>query len=437
MQFEVNVSDVAGITLQLRSYSQVIHAANVRLPCSYDLNYLRAKAELASEDVAIAWSSSLYSEWKNLANEMFRPGPRWDLLRQEVRRGGQINGKLPYEIQGQIYVKDLLYDIENKSQTISLHSMDAGIEQLLHGGKVQYESLINQSLSVLSAQRIGEARRKGLQVQYDWHSANREFSRQRTAVTRRFANLKMNAATLPDGILNHSKRLPGLRSQFEQDVCVAVSKLSAAHKGLRELFGFEHALPDLSLPNAFEELIKWTRTVIQWLIANSQRDRSVACTISLRELVGERGWVEGAVAREWRFNIAEDFFGDSLTTIRLRGLSVVTVARSDIRRKCDSPPRLYRFSMTPPITAVTRHSSGDARNVDQSCLAPLIIGRVTDRWTPRSPDIVGNNYIQNASPIGDWKITLDGAVPRAGHEADLLVDLADIQIDLHFVYQTK
>jgi hypothetical protein len=32
MQFEVNVSDVAGITLQLRSYSQVIHAANVRLP---------------------------------------------------------------------------------------------------------------------------------------------------------------------------------------------------------------------------------------------------------------------------------------------------------------------------------------------------------------------------------------------------------------------
>ncbi len=32
MQFEASVSDVAGITLRLRSYSQVIHAANVRLP---------------------------------------------------------------------------------------------------------------------------------------------------------------------------------------------------------------------------------------------------------------------------------------------------------------------------------------------------------------------------------------------------------------------
>ena len=40
MQFEVNVSDVAGITLQLRSYSQVIHAANVRLPWPSPVNCL-------------------------------------------------------------------------------------------------------------------------------------------------------------------------------------------------------------------------------------------------------------------------------------------------------------------------------------------------------------------------------------------------------------
>ncbi len=38
MQFEASVSDVAGITLRLRSYSQVIHAANVRLPWDIGLS---------------------------------------------------------------------------------------------------------------------------------------------------------------------------------------------------------------------------------------------------------------------------------------------------------------------------------------------------------------------------------------------------------------
>jgi hypothetical protein len=52
MQFEVNVSDVAGITLQLRSYSQVIHPANVRLPWTpmADRCILEYRISLCGED---------------------------------------------------------------------------------------------------------------------------------------------------------------------------------------------------------------------------------------------------------------------------------------------------------------------------------------------------------------------------------------------------
>ena len=34
MQFEANENVVAGTTLRLRSYSRIIHAANVQLPCT-------------------------------------------------------------------------------------------------------------------------------------------------------------------------------------------------------------------------------------------------------------------------------------------------------------------------------------------------------------------------------------------------------------------
>lgn len=154
----------------------------------------------------------------------------------------------------------------------------------------------------------------------------------------------------------------------------------------------------------------------------------------MRELVGEEKWVQGAVTGKWDFYLPPGFFGKELAHIRLRGISVVTVPRRDVERKCGAIPRLYRFVVTPPSTGSSQHRSGTVVNIDQSLLFPILLARVSTRDDRREPDVLGVSAVHNACPCGEWEITLAGGLPSHGLHADLLVDLADIQIDLHFAY---
>ena len=84
MQFEVNVSDVAGITLQLRSYSQVIHAANVRLPCSpgEGMFHSQVNASLLAKnnDLIVAYPSNADDVRRVFGNALISEKPTFVIL---------------------------------------------------------------------------------------------------------------------------------------------------------------------------------------------------------------------------------------------------------------------------------------------------------------------------------------------------------------------
>jgi hypothetical protein len=380
-----------------------------------------------------SWNEIFANTVRQLAYDSFT-GAKWEEMFIETSRGALTNGVLPYSFKDQEFNGYVNHNWYGRNQHVSWHAADSATAQMRHSFAFQFESVYNQANALMAAAGVSQARLVGLEAQRDWASRNRNFLRERTIVARRYQDLKMQEASLADGVLNHSKRLPGLRQRFEDDIVSALFKLQAVRKGFEQVYGYMPAFPAPDSIDYLDQIVGWTRTAIQWLITFADRDQSVAFPISLRELVGEDKWVQGAGTGVWTFSLPPVFFGEDLAHLRMRGVSIVTVPRHDIERKCGNVSRIYRFVLTPPGQGHSRHRSGTVVDIDQSLLSPVILARVSSRDDRREPDVLGASALHNACPCGDWTVKLAGGLPSSGLRADFLVDLADIQIDLHMAY---
>jgi hypothetical protein len=291
-------------------------------------------------------------------------------------------------------------------------------------------------------------RSQGTYERLRWTKADINFKRLRTMVTRQLADLKANAATMPEGVLNYPDRMAPIQARFDQDFGEALARIFVAQKGLRDIYGYEAPLPEIVRAFAdqsvtprsqkyFDDCLLWVRAAISWVIRFSQLDQNYVMAVSVRSLIGEQSWKQ--VVEAWKDNqeINKDFapitFGFDVSEalfpqqrhVRLRGVSAFVVG-SDMKG-------VWQLTATPPKTSYCRHlSTGRGREgakitLNQQRVPPVRLGRVGLRESLQQPDITGVSALHNVSPFGRWSVSVSGR--STGRTSVKEID--DVQLDFH------
>jgi hypothetical protein len=337
---------------------------------------------------------------KNMLDRYFS-FEKFNSVANEYRKSAWLGGLVPYSWEGQRFGGYASHTYGSVTKEANDHMADAGWETALHSmGQQEIQARIQEETYESAELSSGELLH-GLEAKAKWDNVNRSFQRQRTLVARKFQDLKAKAATSPDGILNYAKRLGGIRSRFEQDFKSAYSRLIAAEKGLRIVYGYNKPLPrDSSQIDFYDDVLFWTRDAIDWLVRFSRLEQTIVLPLEVRRLTGPDRWDEGCKNGVWTFEVSESAF-PNMHHMRMRGVSV-TVSKSGRGTAHD----LYQVILKAPKASRFTHLHCDQVPVDQASLPPLVFGRVSEREDRREPDILGLSSWHNVSPVGLWTVEI-------------------------------
>jgi hypothetical protein len=416
--------------LELNEYADLdaIHRVEEREGI-YDVPFKRSYAEANSE-----YFNNYFNEWLSQYVDTTISGYWTNAKINEVsgaaQLAGWLSGCVPYYFRSQSFDQYGQATWNGVTKDIKDHAHDSATIQAFHSLFSQFRSVLQQKWQFYSFQHSSGRRLPGLEAQYDWDFKNSSFQRWRTATARRYQDYKLRAATTADGILNYGKRLRGMRDRFHLDFRDAIARLQVLYRGLKEVYGYDVALPVNNDPvNYLDDCVLWVRSAIQALICFARREQGMALPISVRSACGERAWCAGLRTGRWKFKLDPTVF-PSMAHVRLRGISATVAAQPCSRA------RVWRIKATPPPSARIFHLDNQVVTLDQSMLSPVLMGRAQDRNSNRDPDIVGASSLHNASPIGEWTVEVLGAVPHIGrHPGQLGAQLHDICIDLQIAYR--
>lgn len=240
------------------------------------------------------------------------------------------------------------------------------------------------------------------------------------------------------GSLNFKNRAALIKERLEQDFRHAYDRLVVAADGLKRIYGYREELPGTgSGSDHLNAVTLWLRDVLQWLVAFSQLDQGSTHTISLRSLLGEKEWKRAIEVSpvQARFNLPAETF-DTLSYVRLRGLSVIVVAASQ-RGPWKAEVRLPTIGMIRhPDKVLAGSSSGSI--LDQSDLPTCAFGRVDLKGSARQPEVCGLISLLNASPVSPADVPLDKQqwqfhLVGLGGKMEEIAGIGDILIELNIV----
>lgn len=339
-----------------------------------------------------------------------------------IRKGAFLSGVAAYEYKGQQFVGYINHtyrtvkgeDISGRVQDFALQSAEAaGKRSLL----MQKDEAVIQSRAYRGAAAVSTARLPSLEARLAFAKKSADFSKARVNNERSHFELRQIAATAPDGALNFSRRLSGIRERFNQDFRDGLARLKSIQPGLKQVYGYELVLPsDETAVDFFDACLLETRKALQWLIRFCRFDQTSVVPVSLRQLVGEAQWQLGLASYEWNFSLAPYYF-EGMHLVRLRGLTAfASFAKTG---------GIVGISVNPPKQGLMTSDRGSV-TLDQSRLPACRLFRVQERQANRDSDVVGVALLHNASPIGDWRVK----VVRMPSES-----LTDLSIDLLVNYR--
>lgn len=338
-----------------------------------------------------------------------------------------LTGLVHYSYQGQRFDRYNEATWNGAKKPIYMHYYDAGVTRSNHNAIAEFYDFRTKIQQFLLEADVNSRRLPGREAKSDWDALNVSFQVRRTKVARKYQDIRFKATVSHDGVLNRAKRLEALRERFRKDFRDAFSKLLKAEEGLKEVYGYIDPLPrSFDSLDHYDECLLWTRDAIQWIVRFSRREQSMVMPISLKDVIGNSAWKEGKKTGQWTFTLRSSDFPD-LYFLRLRGIGAY------VDDKCGYHGRLWRIRLELPSKGVFyrgTYDSKDTGTLDQSDLPSARLGRVTQRDYPRDGDVVGTSSLHNASPLGDWKVTLLGAIPSV----DDARGLEDIVIDLHLAF---
>jgi len=253
-------------------------------------------------------------------------------------------------------------------------------------------------------QNIGLARRT------DWERDNQGYRRQRTDVARKAAEAKVAALTTPDGALNYRKQMEPLAERMRRDATDALARLDAAELGLRLLYGNSTPLP-LAVRTAIDtgavshavmdQASGWTRDALSWLLQFKQLDQNLVMPVSLRDLCGKPKWTEGLASGTWTVPVPASLFPD-LAHVRVRGIRAHVYG-------CGQDAGYWTVTAKAPEQAKIRHIKANPPVLDQKALPKILLPRTGTRINAPEAEFVGMLALFNASPIGDWTVTISNS----------------------------
>ena len=319
------------------------------------------------------------------------------------------------------------------------HAKKAAFDQSFYHMHNKKYALYTQKYMHDMDRDVVKQRYEGSNEQMEWARKEIEFRRRRAQAAREVGDLKIRLATEPGGAFNYVEQMDKIRLQYERDIREALARIKAANEGLKLIYGYNEALPEaitlqLNLVNenkkgqqtacsVLEDSFVWVGDALAWLSNNSMVDQAYTMSISIRQTVGDKKWYEGRRSGQWKFEIPESFFPDQ-KYVRLRGISVYV---SGIRAK-----GVWMGRIDLPKRSFCHHSSGRVADLDQASIPPILIGRISKRNREFQRGIAGASIIHNASPFGEWRVSLNEK-STAGNVLDSVEEIElvdDLELDL-------
>jgi hypothetical protein len=295
----------------------------------------------------------------------------------------------------------------------------------------QLTSASSDSQAVTAQTEELDANQKGLQTQFIWKDANRQFLRERAWVARQALLTKLSMAQQVDA-LDFLAQANSIKARYIQGVSDAYARLIAVADGLKAYYAypFPDARPD-PLPafdpddrDTHDQIVAWTRRVGQWLAAFTRRTNSYILPLSLKFLAGNT-WSDGLKTGIWSFSLG-NYFDDFQRHIRVRGITAWAVNDHNM---------LWEVDLIPPVLATVHFESLPGKPGKKSIItqdATLCrVSRVMSRQRLAVPEIGAVTAAFTGSPTGQWVVKVRNAEDRESLP-DQFPD--DIEIDLYLSY---
>ncbi|UFS71168.1 hypothetical protein LPW11_03005 [Geomonas sp. RF6] len=211
----------------------------------------------------------------------------------------------------------------------------------------------------------------------------------------------------------------------------AMNRACVAEEGLRTIFGYTEITSPLppeaeTLNESLTTLAMWIRNSMEWLTRYQRQEQRFTRVVSIRSLLNRGMWTQVKHARDsipLKLQIPSDLFR-SHENCRLLGIGAALVG--------DAGAVQWSVSVRLPNEAHYERS-GEYVDVDQSDLAPIMLGRVENRKSPRPPELCGTTTHLNASPFGRstqggvWHVEISRP---AGSNAETFGHLEDLVLEL-------
>jgi len=275
--------------------------------------------------------------------------------------------------------------------------------------QAQGESIGNKAGDLGSAHSREEAQ----QAVLDWTLMDQAYQKVQADARAAAWQAKRSAIDDPNGLLNFTTMQASVLARINQDWGTVTDRLAVVQTGLATLFGFAFGSYD-----SIDAATLAVRDAIEFINRVTLRDQNVVIPLNLRLLMAPTAWNAGLATGQFAFDVDEGGLLASLQNVRLRGLSAVI----------NSPHsgQLWSVRVTLPSDTWSRH--GDEEVVDFTQTLPLcLLNRVTSFDAIRDPDLMGTTSLYNASPFGQWNVTVEPVDPTS---ADAIADIQDFRIDL-------
>ncbi|GJQ60906.1 MAG: hypothetical protein D8M57_15400 [Candidatus Scalindua sp. AMX11] len=319
------------------------------------------------------------------------------------------------------------------------HAKNAAFDQSFYDMCNKRYALYTKKYKNDTERNVAKEKKEASNKQKEWSQKDIEFKRRRAQAAREIGDLKVRLATESGGSLNYVDQMDQICLQFERDFRHALARIKKAYEGLMLIYGYKTELPEslarqlhiAHVPKTgqqaslsqLDEASGWVSDALQWLDNASLLDQNYTFSISIRQTIGDKKWLEGRKVGQWKFEILESAFPDQ-KNVRLRGISAY------ISGSRDNGVWMTRIDL--PKISFSCHKQGRVVDLDQTSIPPIRIGRISIRSRTNRPEISGAALIHNASPFGKWEVFLNEK-STAGNVLDTEEDIElvdDFVLDL-------
>lgn len=263
---------------------------------------------------------------------------------------------------------------------------------------------------------------KGAKAQVDWDDKNQKHLADRAELEETLLKLKMQMATV-DYLLDFRQQMKSIGPRFRQTLIDAYTRLMTIEKGMQLVYNRldPQGLPTkLSSLSDMDDIVAWGRRTGTWLATLMRRSQNYVLPISVKmasEAKLKGSWKSGQSKREWVFTVPQTIF-DRQCFVRLRGLAGWAFGSNQ--------NLLWTLNLQLPTNAATWLYEGGKVSTGPQDPIRCRISRVTARSDRAFPDVVGLVACYNATPIGDWTVSVSNALDTNSTDVP-----DDIQLDLY------